>query len=471
MAVKPWCGLHSIKSSSFKVSSSRRGQTLVELLLALGLFAFIMTGVFALVFGGLTTNLRTEEQDYATMLAQEGLDAARSIRDTNWDTFITAADAPNTHGVANIGTGWSWSGANNEITYGARKYTREIFVEDVYRDANNNIFTGSDSADFDYTASSDYQCEGGACPSTNLKVADGAAKLNGNTRLDNSVNPKELTPDANTKALYHFNANEGKEINGPGDAGTDDPETANAVGLWHLNERSGTSAADSSANGNTAELASIGSWTKYASNPVLNLGAANAWDDAGIFGASVIKDGATYKMWYTGYDGAVWRIGYATSADGITWTKNPGNSCGLTGNGCIMNLGTTGTWDDAHVGFHTVIKDGTTYKMWYTGHDGANYRIGYATSADGIIWTKYASNPVLNLGAANTWDDAHVYEASVIKDGSTYKMWYTGHSGTNTKVGYATSADGIVWTKYASNPVLNLGAANTWMMRTRINRK
>src|SRR3989304_7178527 len=87
-----------------------KGQTLMELLLALGIFAFIMTAVFALVFGGLTTGLRTEEQDRATLLAQEGLDAVRSIRDTNWDTFITAADAPNTHGVANSGAGWSWSG-------------------------------------------------------------------------------------------------------------------------------------------------------------------------------------------------------------------------------------------------------------------------------------------------------------------------------------------------------------------------
>ena len=140
------------QDSSFKIHVSRfmfqdRGQTLMELLLALGIFAFIMTAVFSLVFGGLTTGLRTEEQDFATMFAQEGLDAARSIRDTNWDTFITANDAPNTHGVVNLAAGgWAWggdnSGTNNETTKGARKYTREIFVENVSRENGDIVQTG-----------------------------------------------------------------------------------------------------------------------------------------------------------------------------------------------------------------------------------------------------------------------------------------------------------------------------------------
>ncbi|TAN57273.1 hypothetical protein EPN15_04820, partial [Patescibacteria group bacterium] len=131
-----------IRGARYKTQDA--GQTLMELLLALGLFAFIMTAVFALVFGGLTTGLRSEEQDYATMLVQEGLDAARSIRDTNWDTFIAANDAPNTHGVSNSGTGWSWSGTNNEIPQGPRKYIREITVENVSRDAATNdiVVTG-----------------------------------------------------------------------------------------------------------------------------------------------------------------------------------------------------------------------------------------------------------------------------------------------------------------------------------------
>jgi predicted GH43/DUF377 family glycosyl hydrolase len=197
-------------------------------------------------------------------------------------------------------------------------------------------------------------------------------------------------------------------------------------------------------------------WTKYSGNPVLNIGGVGAWDDAHVAYPSVLKDSdGTYKMWYSGHDGASWRIGYATSTDGVNWTKYSSNP--------VLNLGASGTWDDAHVLTGKVIKENGVYKMWYAGHDGSRWRIGYATSTDGVNWTKYSSNPVLNLGAGGTWDDAHVYISMVMRDSDDiYKMWYTGHDGSNTRIGYATSSDGVSWSKYNGNPVLDLGAGGTW---------
>jgi predicted GH43/DUF377 family glycosyl hydrolase len=197
------------------------------------------------------------------------------------------------------------------------------------------------------------------------------------------------------------------------------------------------------------------SWTKNASNPVLSLGTYGDWEDDKVGHTAVLKDESTYKMWYSGYNGSNWRIGYATSSDGVNWTKYASNP--------VLNLGAGGTWDDAHVLRPSVMKEGGVYKMWYSGHNGSNYRIGYATSNDGINWTRYASNPVLNLGSAGTWEDKHVYVSSVIKDSDgMYKIWYTGHDGSNTRIGYASSSDGISWTKYGSNPVLNRGVGGTW---------
>src|SRR3989304_8927553 len=100
------------QDSCFKIHVSRyktqdAGQTLMELLLALGIFAFIMTAVFALVFGGLTTGLRSEEQDYATMFAQEGLDAARSVRERDWGSFVSAVNGK-THGINTDANYWAW---------------------------------------------------------------------------------------------------------------------------------------------------------------------------------------------------------------------------------------------------------------------------------------------------------------------------------------------------------------------------
>jgi len=67
--------------------------------------------------------------------------------------------------------------------------------------------------------------------------------------------------------------------------------------------------------------------------------------------------------------------------------------------------------------------------MWYGGYNGTNYQIGYATSSDGISWTKYGANPVLRLSSSG-WDNAYVRDPSVIKEtDGTYKMWYNGYNG------------------------------------------
>jgi hypothetical protein len=136
-------------------------------------------------------------------------------------------------------------------------------------------------------------------------------------------------------------------------------------------------------------------------------------------------------MWYSGYDGSNHRIGYATSTDGIVWVKHPGNP--------VLDLGASGTWDDYHVYCPTVFFDGTKYQMWYSGHDGSTLRICYATSTDGIAWVKHPDNPVLNLGASETWDDYQVYTPTVLFDGAKYQMWYSGYDGSNLRIGYATS--------------------------------
>jgi len=107
-----------------------------------------------------------------------------------------------------------------------------------------------------------------------------------------------------------------------------------------------------------------------------------------------------------------------------------------------------------------VINDNGTYKMWYAGHDSSSvYRVSYATSTDGYTWTKYGAAPVLGTGGVGSFDASGIQYPFVIKDSSTYKMWYSGISGgTLGGIGYATSSDGINWTRYGLTPVLPLGS-------------
>ncbi|UCG68632.1 MAG: hypothetical protein JSV09_12610, partial [Thermoplasmata archaeon] len=198
-----------------------------------------------------------------------------------------------------------------------------------------------------------------------------------------------------------------------------------------------------------------GEMDKTLGNPVLDVGAPGSWDDTFAYFPSIFYDGSIYHMWYSGFDGSNVRIGYANSTDGLTWKKYTGNP--------VLHLGSPGSWEDFNVHYPMVLYNGTTYQMWYSGFDDWNYRIGYATSPDGLTWTKYGGNPVMDMGAIGSWEDTYVAQASVIYEGATYHMWYSGlDSFGEGRTGYATSSDGISWSKYAGNPVLDLGSPGSW---------
>jgi len=200
-------------------------------------------------------------------------------------------------------------------------------------------------------------------------------------------------------------------------------------------------------------------WTKYENNPVLVLGNEGEWDEANADHACVLFIDSIYKMWYMGEDGQSARIGYATSSDGINWDKYIGNP--------VLGLGSLGSWDENEVMHPCVVFDGNIYHMWYNGYGQDVQRTGYATSEDGINWNKHAGNPVLTVGAPAAWDDYMLALTGVIYRENEYKMWYTAGDGTDEdskyfRIGYATSPDGINWSKYEHNPVLDIGDVGAW---------
>lgn len=79
-----------------------------------------------------------------------------------------------------------------------------------------------------------------------------------------------------------------------------------------------------------------------------------------------------------------------------------------------------------------------------------------------VQFTPYSNNPVFSGTEQDTWDK-HIRERGyILHEGKTYHLWYTGYrDGKNqTKfLGYATSADGFHWTRYAGNPI----HTDTWV--------
>ncbi len=63
-------------------------------------------------------------------------------------------------------------------------------------------------------------------------------------------------------------------------------------------------------------------WTRASSSWVMSTGGPGAWDGAFVVPGSVLRiPGGNYRMWYAGSDGDTWRIGVADSPDGLTWTR------------------------------------------------------------------------------------------------------------------------------------------------------
>lgn len=201
-----------------------------------------------------------------------------------------------------------------------------------------------------------------------------------------------------------------------------------------------------------------GDWAFEASNPILTpTDDPDAWDAAVSAGPAVVYTGEQFLMWYTGVDTAgVARIGLATSADGVAWTKSDANP---------VFEPNPGGWDPLGVQNPAVVKYNDVYHMWYSGTTEAGaLAIGYATSSDGVAWTRASEAPVLTPGEPGTWDGIAVHTPTVVVEDGTFLMWYVGldgpslFQGAKVQTGFAKSDDGINWEKDPNNPVLPTGA-------------
>lgn len=195
---------------------------------------------------------------------------------------------------------------------------------------------------------------------------------------------------------------------------------------------------------------------------------SGVFDSLFAFGACVLKDRRNYRMWYTGWNGDTsnhredprlgrvervhFRIGHATSRDGLSWEKRPGTG----GAGSVIGLGAPGEPDSQGASHPHVMKEpglgrgrrgGDLYRMWYEGDDGKIRRICWATSRDGTAWEKRGA--VLEPGPPGAPDELGVGHPVVIKRKGRYELWYQGRgrSDPSFRILRATSPDGEAWTR------------------------
>lgn len=126
------------KISHYKIKKNSKGFSLVELVVALGIFAIVSSGVIFVVINSYRTYYGAGDKQVVVQFAQEGLEAVKSIRDNSWQGVVAVAD-DNDHGVVKTNGLWQFSGTNN--TLGA--LTRTIVISNVSRDTSGNIDAGT----------------------------------------------------------------------------------------------------------------------------------------------------------------------------------------------------------------------------------------------------------------------------------------------------------------------------------------
>ena len=185
-------------------------------------------------------------------------------------------------------------------------------------------------------------------------------------------------------------------------------------------------------------------------NPVI-YSVVGDWHSGYVSGPMVIKEEGKYKAWYHAIYNGHFSIGYAESIDGENWNKR-----------ITPVLIPSVAQSETDIVEASVIKRNNTYYLWYNTFESAkeNYKIGMATSSDGINWTKH---PTPVLVGTNNWELAGVTDPSVIYHDGKFRMFYGGWGIPKTfRIGYAESNDGINWVKPSNQP-LNLpssGAPN-----------
>jgi predicted GH43/DUF377 family glycosyl hydrolase len=176
----------------------------------------------------------------------------------------------------------------------------------------------------------------------------------------------------------------------------------------------------------------------------------------------VLKRGDVYRMWYTGQrwngeEGLGSYIGHAYSMDGLKWER--------TGDEPVLSPDQA--WEKNALMCPHVMHNSRTglYEMWYSGggQDEPD-AIGYATSGDGLMWTKDADNPVFTPDRDIHWESYKVTGCQVVRDDNWYVMFYLGFFDIDhAQIGVARSLDGVSnWQRLPANPIVQPGPEGAW---------
>ncbi len=119
---------------NFKQKNQPKGQTMMEMIIALGIVTLITTSVLALAVATIKTSSFSKQKFQAINLAQEGLEIVRNIRDTNWlqkELWNTDLEVGTYNSISYLdGKGWKLKTEESPPLID-NVFKREITIEEV----------------------------------------------------------------------------------------------------------------------------------------------------------------------------------------------------------------------------------------------------------------------------------------------------------------------------------------------------
>lgn len=172
------------------------------------------------------------------------------------------------------------------------------------------------------------------------------------------------------------------------------------------------------------------SFTKHGCAPILM---RSEHDPCLVTAPFVMNDGGRWRMWYV--SGIAWtqearglqshyHVKYAESDDGISWRRD--------GRVCIDYAGP----HETNIARLWVVREGDRYLGWYSASGPGGYRIGYAESPDGLVWTRLDHLAGI-APSPSGWDSRAQAYPAVVRYGDRWFLFYNGNSFGRDGIGLA----------------------------------
>lgn len=126
-----------------KYKNKNLGFSLIEIIVALGIFAILAAGVFYVAGNSFSNFYGSGDKQQITQFTQEAIEVVKSIRDNSWQDIENVVGTGDKGLAKNVGGYWEFSGTSNTLG----DLTRVVGVSSIYRDSSGNIVDSGGTID------------------------------------------------------------------------------------------------------------------------------------------------------------------------------------------------------------------------------------------------------------------------------------------------------------------------------------